>query len=145
MRNGFKVVALIILLGGCASNTPNLTNGDFLNLTHQQAQGQNLEGKSCPSMSFSRKPTDEELVVATGKTLADAITPHLRVLFYGINPGLYSAATGYHFARPFSTSLSTPSKYKKPLTRPPDDSTPLGIAFCSISTVGRLTVRMIGA
>jgi TDG/mug DNA glycosylase family protein len=26
--------------------------------------------------------------------------PQLRVLFCGINPGLYSAATGYHFARP---------------------------------------------
>jgi TDG/mug DNA glycosylase family protein len=28
------------------------------------------------------------------------IAPGLRVLFAGINPGLYSAATGYHFARP---------------------------------------------
>jgi TDG/mug DNA glycosylase family protein len=28
------------------------------------------------------------------------IAPHLSVLFVGINPGLYSAATGQHFARP---------------------------------------------
>jgi TDG/mug DNA glycosylase family protein len=28
------------------------------------------------------------------------VAPGLRVLFSGINPGLYSAATGYHFARP---------------------------------------------
>jgi TDG/mug DNA glycosylase family protein len=28
------------------------------------------------------------------------IAPGLRVLFCGINPGLYSAATGHHFARP---------------------------------------------
>jgi TDG/mug DNA glycosylase family protein len=28
------------------------------------------------------------------------IGPGLRVLFSGINPGLYSAATGHHFARP---------------------------------------------
>lgn len=28
------------------------------------------------------------------------IAPGLRVLFVGINPGLYSAATGHHFARP---------------------------------------------
>jgi TDG/mug DNA glycosylase family protein len=28
------------------------------------------------------------------------IAPRLRVLFCGINPGLYSAATGNHFARP---------------------------------------------
>ena len=28
------------------------------------------------------------------------IAPDLKVLFCGINPGLYSAATGFHFARP---------------------------------------------
>ena len=28
------------------------------------------------------------------------VRPELRVLFAGINPGLYSAATGHHFARP---------------------------------------------
>ncbi|HEY3074458.1 MAG TPA: G/U mismatch-specific DNA glycosylase [Burkholderiales bacterium] len=30
----------------------------------------------------------------------DVIAPGLTVLFCGINPGLYSAATGHHFARP---------------------------------------------
>jgi len=30
----------------------------------------------------------------------DLIAPGLRVLFCGINPGLYSAATRHHFARP---------------------------------------------
>jgi TDG/mug DNA glycosylase family protein len=32
--------------------------------------------------------------------LRDLIGPDLKVLFCGINPGLYSAATGNHFARP---------------------------------------------
>jgi TDG/mug DNA glycosylase family protein len=32
--------------------------------------------------------------------LRDVIAPKLKVLFCGINPGLYSAATGNHFARP---------------------------------------------
>ncbi|GAA1597763.1 G/U mismatch-specific DNA glycosylase [Kribbella sancticallisti] len=32
--------------------------------------------------------------------IADVIAPGLRVLFCGINPGLVSAATGQHFARP---------------------------------------------
>ncbi|MGQ0656341.1 MAG: G/U mismatch-specific DNA glycosylase [Betaproteobacteria bacterium] len=32
--------------------------------------------------------------------MRDVIAPRLRVLFCGINPGLYSAATGNHFARP---------------------------------------------
>ncbi len=35
-----------------------------------------------------------------GTSLPDVAGPGLRVLFAGINPGLYSAATGYHFARP---------------------------------------------
>jgi TDG/mug DNA glycosylase family protein len=46
------------------------------------------------------KPTKEELLAAAGKTVPDLIARDLRVLFCGINPGLYSAATGHHFARP---------------------------------------------
>jgi TDG/mug DNA glycosylase family protein len=37
---------------------------------------------------------------AQGKTLPDLIAPDLNILFCGINPGLYSAALGRHFARP---------------------------------------------
>lgn len=49
-----------------------------------------------------KKPrsTKEELLAAGGRTLPDVIAPGLRVLFCGINPGLYSAAVGHHFARP---------------------------------------------
>jgi double-stranded uracil-DNA glycosylase len=47
-----------------------------------------------------RRPTRAELVAAAGKTIPDVIAPGLRVLFCGINPGLYSGATGHHFARP---------------------------------------------
>ena len=46
------------------------------------------------------KPTKEQLLAATGKTVRDVIAPNLRVLFCGINPGLYTAAVGHHFARP---------------------------------------------
>ncbi len=48
----------------------------------------------------ARKPTKEELLAAEGKTVPDVIAPELQVLFCGINPGLYSAAVGHHFARP---------------------------------------------
>ena len=34
------------------------------------------------------------------QSIPDVIAPGLRVLFCGINPGLMSAATGHHFARP---------------------------------------------
>ena len=46
------------------------------------------------------KPSREQLAAAHGKTVPDLIAPDLRVLFCGINPGLYSAATRHHFARP---------------------------------------------
>jgi TDG/mug DNA glycosylase family protein len=35
-----------------------------------------------------------------GGSVPDLIAPGLRVLFCGINPSLYSAAVGHHFARP---------------------------------------------
>jgi TDG/mug DNA glycosylase family protein len=46
------------------------------------------------------KPTKQQLIDAEGKTIPDVIAPGLRVLFCGINPGLYTAAVGHHFARP---------------------------------------------
>lgn len=48
----------------------------------------------------SFRPTRQQLIDAAGKTLPDVIAPNLRVLFCGINPGLYTAAVGHHFARP---------------------------------------------
>ena len=46
------------------------------------------------------RPSAEELAAARSRLLPDLIQPELRVLFCGINPGLYSAAVGQHFARP---------------------------------------------
>src|SRR5437879_1283918 len=46
------------------------------------------------------KPTREQLAAAYGETVPDVIAADLDVLFCGINPGLYSAAVGHHFARP---------------------------------------------
>ena len=55
--------------------------------------------RSRAGTSYAR-PTKGELAAAAGKGLRDVIAPGLKVLFVGINPGLYSAATGHHFARP---------------------------------------------
>jgi double-stranded uracil-DNA glycosylase len=46
------------------------------------------------------RPTKAQLLAAHGKTLPDVIAPNLKVLFAGINPGLYTAAIGHHFGRP---------------------------------------------
>jgi len=47
-----------------------------------------------------RRPTKVELLAARNKTVPDIIAPRLKVLFVGINPGLYSGAVRHHFARP---------------------------------------------
>ena len=48
----------------------------------------------------TRRPTRAELEAAADLTVPDVIAPGLRVLFCGINPGLYTAAIGHHFGRP---------------------------------------------
>jgi double-stranded uracil-DNA glycosylase len=47
-----------------------------------------------------RRPTKGELATAVDKRIRDVIAVDLRILFCGINPGLYSGAVGHHFARP---------------------------------------------
>jgi double-stranded uracil-DNA glycosylase len=51
-------------------------------------------------MPARSSPTQADLAAAAGKTIPDVIAPGVRVLFCGINPGLYSAAIGRHFGRP---------------------------------------------
>ncbi len=46
------------------------------------------------------EPSRQEVLAARGKSVSDVIAPGLRILFCGINPGLYTAAVGHHFARP---------------------------------------------
>lgn len=46
------------------------------------------------------RPTAAAIRAAAGRTVPDVIAPGLAVLFCGINPGLYTAAVGHHFARP---------------------------------------------
>ena len=79
--------------------------------------------------SAPRKPTPAEVAGAAGKGIRDVVGPDLRVLFVGINPGLYTAATGHHFARPgnrfwpalhaagFSARLLHPSEQRELLSR----------------------------
>lgn len=45
-------------------------------------------------------PDREQLLAAADRTVPPVLAPGLRVLFCGINPGLYTAWSGHHFARP---------------------------------------------
>lgn len=47
-----------------------------------------------------RGPSKGEIAKAKNRTIQDVIAPNLKILFCGINPGLYSAAVGHNFARP---------------------------------------------
>jgi TDG/mug DNA glycosylase family protein len=56
-----------------------------------------------PSVKPSPRPSPADLAAAANRTIPDVLPPpdeQLLVLFCGINPSLYSAATGRHFARP---------------------------------------------
>jgi TDG/mug DNA glycosylase family protein len=53
-----------------------------------------------PGSTTPWKPTAAQLEAARGLTVPDLIAPGLRVVFCGINPGLYTAAIGHHFGRP---------------------------------------------
>lgn len=51
-------------------------------------------------MTSRKPPTRAELLKAYNRRVPDLIGPQLRLLFVGINPSLYSAVVGHHFARP---------------------------------------------
>jgi len=56
-----------------------------------------------PEPAPKSRPTPADLEAARNRTIPDVLPPPgrpLSVLFCGINPSLYSAATGWHFARP---------------------------------------------
>jgi double-stranded uracil-DNA glycosylase len=46
------------------------------------------------------KPTARDIAEAPHRRLRDLIAPDLKVLFVGINPGIYTAAIRRHFGRP---------------------------------------------
>ncbi|MFF3491643.1 G/U mismatch-specific DNA glycosylase [Streptomyces sp. NPDC002795] len=49
---------------------------------------------------MTSRPTQANLEAARDRLVPDVVASGLRVLFCGINPGLMTAVTGHHFARP---------------------------------------------
>jgi TDG/mug DNA glycosylase family protein len=90
-----------------------------------------------------RKPTPQEIQAAYGKTVPDILAPQLQILFCGINPSLYSAAVGHHFARPgnrFWPSLHGAGFTERLLT-PVEDRTLLELGYGLTNIVERATAR----
>lgn len=88
-----------------------------------------MRSRAATSSGPQPKPSAADLAAARGKGIRDVLAPGLRVVFVGINPGLYTAATGHHFARPgnrfwpalhaagFSDRLLHPSEQRELLRR----------------------------
>ncbi len=75
--------------------------------------------------------------------IPDVAAPGLRVLFAGINPGLYSAAVGYHFARPgnrFWLALHL-SGFTDRLLRPAEQELLPGLGLGITNVVARSSAR----
>jgi TDG/mug DNA glycosylase family protein len=89
------------------------------------------------------RPTQADLDAARDRAIPDVIAAGLRVVFAGINPGLYSAATGYHFARPgnrFWPALHR-SGFTGRLLRPDEQELLLGLGLGITNIVARATAR----
>ena len=92
---------------------------------------------------LAQRPSPAELAAAETRTIPDVLAPRLKIMFCGINPGLWSAATGHHFARPgnrFWPALHhggfTPRQFAP---REQSDLLPYGLGITNI--VARATAR----
>lgn len=89
------------------------------------------------------RPAPTDLAAARDTTIPDVIAADLRVLFAGINPGLYSAATRHHFARPGNRFW--PALHRSGFTdrqlRPSEQEQLLTIGLGITNIVARATAR----
>nr|WP_290227959.1 G/U mismatch-specific DNA glycosylase [Trichocoleus desertorum] len=92
-------------------------------------------------MASLRRPTKEEIQAAIGTTVSDTIAPNLKVLFCGINPSLYSAVVGHHFARPGNRFWPTlhQAGFTDRLFDPAEDRDLLNLGYGITNVVDRAT------
>ena len=92
-------------------------------------------------------PSRAELERARDRTIPDVLPgpgdPPLRVLFCGINPGLLSAATGHHFARPGNRfwPVLHDSGFTPRLLRPGEQGELAGLGLGITNMAPRATAR----
>jgi TDG/mug DNA glycosylase family protein len=94
-----------------------------------------------PTPPATRRPTRTELLAAVDRTVRDVIGPGLRVLFCGINPGLYTAYTGHHFAGPGNRFWPTlhAAGFTPRLLRPAEEHELLALGYGVTNVVARAT------
>ena len=88
-------------------------------------------------------PTKAEIAASRDRTIPDILTRGLAVVFCGINPSLYSAAVGHHFARPGNRFWPTleRSQFTPRLLSPSEDRELLRYGCGLTNLVGRATAR----
>jgi TDG/mug DNA glycosylase family protein len=89
-----------------------------------------------------RGPSKAELLAAVNRTVPDVLASRLHILFCGINPGLYSAWAGHHFARPgnrFWPALFA-SGFTDRLLRPEEEGELLRFRYGITNLVERATL-----
>ncbi|WP_460073213.1 G/U mismatch-specific DNA glycosylase [Streptomyces sp. YKOK-I1] len=94
-------------------------------------------------MTPSPRFTQAELEAARDRLVPDVVAGGLRVLFCGINPGLMTAATGHHFARPgnrFWPVLHL-SGFTPRLMKPAEQAELLAYGLGITNVVARATAR----
>lgn len=90
-----RVVAAVLdgVVLGCVRHAPMLAPA--------AGGGEDLRGIRGPARQDEGMPfTRAELASFQGRTVEDLLGDEVRLLFVGINPGLWTAATGAHFAHP---------------------------------------------
>jgi TDG/mug DNA glycosylase family protein len=94
-----------------------------------------------PHGAPERGPTRAEIAAATGRRVRDVVAPRLSILFVGINPGLYSAAVGHHFARPGNRFWPTlhGAGFTPRRLRPAEERDLLGLGLGITNLVARAT------
>jgi double-stranded uracil-DNA glycosylase len=96
-----------------------------------------------PARPAPFRPNAEQLALAQDTTIPDLSGPGLRVLFCGINPGLWSGATGHHFARPGNRFW--PALYRSGFTprqfRPDEQAELLALGLGITNVVARTTAK----
>jgi TDG/mug DNA glycosylase family protein len=89
------------------------------------------------------RPTRQDLEAAREVLLPDVLATGLRIVFCGINPGLWTAATGHHFARPgnrFWPALHAAGLTPR-LLEPSEQHELLGLGLGLTNVVPRATAR----
>ncbi|SHF03973.1 G/U mismatch-specific DNA glycosylase [Streptoalloteichus hindustanus] len=89
------------------------------------------------------RPTRDQLEAARDRAIPEVIAPGLDVVFCGINPSLYSGATGHHFARPGNRFWPTlhRSGFTPRLLRPEEQHLLLDCGLGITNMVNRATAR----